>query len=476
MEELLMWKRAQERFRTRSLIATIILMLIVFIYSTVYVIYVRNYTREQSFLELKEATETSIDAIEGEFRAERSMLRLISGIISESGDSIHSLKVTKYLNTYFVNMRISEPAILIPGNTVVRISGSDLDATGVLNYQDILMKGEHISTLQPDLVIDSVLDLRSFVPIRKEGETVAFIYGTTTPADILNTAAPKIYKGHGIISVIERDTCKYIIDSKNRIDTSFDNSQLDIKAISISGSLEDAIKNGKSGYAIAKNNSTGEIMYYCFLPMTIDNWEMVLSVPEKNVLESVRPMHTGLYIFLVVETVALIAYFFYILNITTGSLKGMERRANMDALTGLQNRNRYEYFCQHLQQGTDGLACIYFDVNGLHEMNNTQGHLAGDNMLKAIASIICNEFGESNTYRIGGDEFVAFRYERDEEAVRKDLQKVLDLIDSSGYHVASGLAMATPDKKLINVIKSAEEEMYANKEAYYKSIGKEMRR
>jgi len=209
--------------------------------------------------------------------------------------------------------------------------------------------------------------------------------------------------------------------------------------------------------------------------MTIANWEMVLSVPEKYVYEAVRPMHIGLYLLIAAEAISLIIYFFYIIHITTGSLKGMERRANMDALTGLQNRNRYEYFCQHLQQGTDGMACIYFDVNGLHELNNTQGHVAGDNMLKTIASIISAEFGENNTYRIGGDEFVAFRYERDEQAVRKDLRRVLDDIEKENYHVASGLAMATPDKKLLTVIKLAEEEMYRDKELYYKSIGKEMR-
>ena len=96
-------------------------------------------------------------------------------------------------------------------------------------------------------------------------------------------------------------------------------------------------------------------------------------------------------------------------------------------------------------------------------------------MLKTIASIICNEFGDSNTYRIGGDEFVAFRYVRDEQAVRKDLERVLKEVESNGYHVASGLAMATPDKKLLTVIKKAEEEMYENKAKYYESIGKEMR-
>ena len=96
-------------------------------------------------------------------------------------------------------------------------------------------------------------------------------------------------------------------------------------------------------------------------------------------------------------------------------------------------------------------------------------------MLKTIAKIIVAEFGDSNTYRIGGDEFVSFRYERDESLVQKDLDKVTREIEANGYHVACGLAMATPDKKLLTVIKTAEERMYEDKRKYYESIGKEMR-
>ncbi len=468
-----MWKKAQERFRTRSLIATIVLMVIVVIASGLYVYYVRRYTREQTYLKLKSATEETIDSIEGEFRADRNMLRMISRIISSSDVSLRSLSVNTYLNIYQVNSLISDIAILTPENKVIRINGSDLDTTGVLDYNEIKLRGEHISTLQKDLETEGVWDLRSFVPIRKDDETVAYLYGTTTPEDILDAWVPEIYDGHAIISVVERDTGTFLIDGAGRMRQNMTDTDIKFLATSVEPHLAEAIQRGMSGYAIGIED--GQKMYYCFLPMNIENWEMVIRVPEEDVYATVKPIHVSLYIFLFAEAVVLVIYFLYIIHITTGSLVGIERRANMDALTGLQNRNRYEYFCQHFIQGTDGLACIYVDVNGLHDINNTQGHLAGDNMLKTIAQIISNEFGENNTYRIGGDEFVAFRYERDEELVRRDMEKVIKQVEENGYHVACGLAMATPDRKIINVIKSAEEEMYENKRKYYESIGKEMR-
>ncbi|WP_408071877.1 diguanylate cyclase domain-containing protein [Butyrivibrio sp. JL13D10] len=426
-------------------------------------------------MKLKSATEETIESIEGEFRADRNMLRIIANIISSSDESLHSLKVNMYLNMYDVNSLISDIAILTSDNKVIRINGMDLDATGVLDFESIKARGEHISTLLKDLEREGVYDLRSFVPIRRNDETIAFLYGTTTPEDIMNAWAPEIYDGHATVSVIERSSGVFLIDAAGRVGKNLNDVEINVSEISVDDNLKNSILSGRSGYAIGKDASTGIIKYYCFLPMNLADWEMVVSVPEDDVYAQMQPLSRALNYYLLVAAVIFIAYFLFILKITSGSLEGIERRANVDALTGLQNRNRYEYFCEHLQQGTDGLACIYFDVNGLHDINNNLGHLAGDNMLKTIAKAICEEFGESNTYRIGGDEFVAFRYDRNEDMVRKDMEKVEKTISDAGYHVACGLSMATPDRKLAVVIKEAEEEMYESKRKYYESIGKEMR-
>ena len=93
----------------------------------------------------------------------------------------------------------------------------------------------------------------------------------------------------------------------------------------------------------------------------------------------------------------------------------------------------------------------------------------------AASVTLRDEYGDSNTYRIGGDEFVAFRYDRDEAAMRSDLKKVRSRIEAAGYHVACGLSVATPDRTFAEVLKAAEKEMYADKKRYYDSIGKDMR-
>ena len=44
------------------------------------------------------------------------------------------------------------------------------------------------------------------------------------------------------------------------------------------------------------------------------------------------------------------------------------------------------------------LSCVYLDVNGLHELNNTRGHAAGDEMLKTVAAKVRDIFGEEYSY------------------------------------------------------------------------------
>lgn len=83
--------------------------------------------------------------------------------------------------------------------------------------------------------------------------------------------------------------------------------------------------------------------------------------------------------------------------------------AENDQTTGLRNRNAYE----REQNDIPGrcrrtLSCVYMDINGLHELNNAMGHQAGDIMLREVADELKKQFGDELTYRMGGDEYVAF--------------------------------------------------------------------
>lgn len=147
--------------------------------------------------------------------------------------------------------------------------------------------------------------------------------------------------------------------------------------------------------------------------------------------------------------------------------------AETDLNTQIPNRNAYE---NHMQEYplrcSNTLSCIYVDVNGLHELNNTKGHDAGDVMLKTVAQEMVKQFGLKDSYRIGGDEFVAFVVDDSPHEVRERMRQLVANIEADGYSVAVGCSTCSAGGiQLEALIKQAESRMYADKEEHYRSRG-----
>jgi diguanylate cyclase len=91
-------------------------------------------------------------------------------------------------------------------------------------------------------------------------------------------------------------------------------------------------------------------------------------------------------------------------------LKMNEKLALHDELTGLPNRRLFDdRLLQAIQRGLRTqrpVAVITIDLNGFKEINDTLGHQAGDEILKAVASRLQAILRASDTVaRLGGDEF-----------------------------------------------------------------------
>ena len=148
-----------------------------------------------------------------------------------------------------------------------------------------------------------------------------------------------------------------------------------------------------------------------------------------------------------------------------------------DLLTGLRNRNSYQQKLEaYASMGVQALACVYVDVNGLHEMNNTTGHEAGDAMLRFVGKTLQQEFGEKNAFRIGGDEFVALVAEGKEEVIQEKMNRVQRLAEEKAYHVSMGYAVGnTAQMDISLLISTAEKRMYEAKRNFYQQRGVDRR-
>ncbi len=153
-----------------------------------------------------------------------------------------------------------------------------------------------------------------------------------------------------------------------------------------------------------------------------------------------------------------------------------KRMARLDELTGIRNKNAFlEYVVlmdEELKNGTNNepFAIVMCDVNDLKLINDTRGHSFGDEAIQRTSHMICSVFKQSPVFRVGGDEFVAVLKELDYEQ-REPLFNILkedslaNKRSRSGPVVACGMAVYDPekDKKVDDVYKRADVQMYANK-------------
>ena len=158
-----------------------------------------------------------------------------------------------------------------------------------------------------------------------------------------------------------------------------------------------------------------------------------------------------------------------------------------DALTGLLSRRAYTEDLVACEDGDapQGLAAFAIDINDLKRVNDTMGHLAGDELICGAAKCIEAVFGEAGRcYRTGGDEFVALvddmdairaevalcRLERQARSWAGKLTKELRL--------AAGFALAAdyPGLSLEKLVSEADLAMYAAKAEYYRQNGRDRRR
>ena len=135
-----------------------------------------------------------------------------------------------------------------------------------------------------------------------------------------------------------------------------------------------------------------------------------------------------------------------------------KKMGEIDALTGLLNRNCFERDISLYQQlQGKSLACVYLDADGLHELNNEKGHEAGDEMLKYISGAIQEVFGKEMSYRIGGDEFLAFAAGESEESVVRKAEMIKKTAEAKGYHVSAGVQWTEEVVSVSRLMKGAEQ-------------------
>jgi diguanylate cyclase (GGDEF)-like protein len=145
-----------------------------------------------------------------------------------------------------------------------------------------------------------------------------------------------------------------------------------------------------------------------------------------------------------------------------------------DVLTGLYNRAFFDEELKRLERGrVFPISILMADLDDLKEINDREGHAAGDELLRQASQVMRTAFRQEDVVaRIGGDEFSVLLPGIDADLAKKSMQRLIEMIDKynnslqgNPIRISLGVATADDGNSLLSALKSADEEMYLDKQS-----------
>ena len=160
------------------------------------------------------------------------------------------------------------------------------------------------------------------------------------------------------------------------------------------------------------------------------------------------------------------------------SHRAAEAQASTDALTGLPNRRYFDEFCSLLarrRRSGDAVGVLMIDIDNFKVLNDTHGHAAGDEVLRAVGGAIVAAVREDDVpARYGGEEFVVLLRNPSPaialevgERVRSSVAALdLSRLEVDGVRVSVGVAVAgQADQPIGDLVAQADRALYRAKRA-----------
>lgn len=200
-----------------------------------------------------------------------------------------------------------------------------------------------------------------------------------------------------------------------------------------------------------------------------------ISAPQPLSAELTSEPLTYLYVF--VATTIVLAAFGFIIGRQTDKLAALSQT---DALTGLANRRALSELLEKelrrsVRYGTPA-SLLLIDVDGLKQVNDNEGHSAGDRVLRRVADAITEALRDTDVgARWGGDEFAIIAPNTTAEAALRSAERLVVRVANAGGHdrwrttttVSVGIATFDPahmnDCDLERLLHAADDALYRAK-------------
>ncbi|MDD0974399.1 sensor domain-containing diguanylate cyclase [Pseudomonas fontis] len=217
------------------------------------------------------------------------------------------------------------------------------------------------------------------------------------------------------------------------------------------------------------------------------NWYLFVDKHETAALNSVRQ---SLYINLVICAVITLVVLSLLNAMVRRHQNSIQELATRDSLTGLLNRRAFDLLAAQAlleaEREPMPLATLMLDLDRFKSLNDTHGHLAGDEVLRQFSRVMESCLRHADIIcRWGGEEFVVLLKEVDGAAAFAVAEKIRQRTEQLSFSYAGtaismtvsiGLSTLQPDDTLHSLIARADHALYRAKQGGRNRVCSELSR
>lgn len=155
----------------------------------------------------------------------------------------------------------------------------------------------------------------------------------------------------------------------------------------------------------------------------------------------------------------------------TSYAEQMEEAANIDGLLGIGNRRMLQNELNAMASGQTPFSLLLIDVDFFKAINDTHGHLAGDDILRALSNCIEKNLRPNDLLgRWGGEEFLLIANNTELEHAKSLAERIRQTVESTEFEtvgkvtISVGVTQFKPNTSLSHTFSEADKALYKAKE------------
>ena len=314
--------------------------------------------------------------------------------------------------------------------------------------------------------------------------TQAILYSDTLNQFLISVA--EIFKdSFGIMGIYlstldTSDKRKNLFVSKSdhpfsEVMTKFLNSKKKISKIEDKTYIVDS--NSKDDFYEEVNSQLGENESLVILPI-VSNKKISLNKVDFFIhLKDLSPFEQEWLVFLkdLKTTISLGINTFETNENLKNTLNKLYQLSTRDSLTDTYNRYEFEKSIKEsiniFERYNNVFSIIMYDIDNFKIINDTFGHIAGDNILKDLSKLVIKEIrGIDKLFRLGGDEFIILLPESDKNHAFRLAERLKNKISSfnfSGINITCsfGVTEVKEEDILDKIMNRSDNAMYISKKS-----------